>query len=296
MKSVGGPSTSSLPLRRQPNLPFSFSACSPTQLNFPAQRGPLPPSLRAPPPVADGRGPPVIRFHRPSECRLLSLTGGGHPSSASSCPRRALRPSRGRARIGPRLGVHAAPSPRVGPHARAIPLALFKAPSAPCRPIPCTKTPPPNPSRPPPRAAVPSLVRRLSAVGKPPVKPREGEEHSGCFSARFLMFQCTLAFAGAPPPRLLAARRHPSPSLPRKVTRGFAKHSSLSRCKPRIDWCTPAPFSPERRRSPSCRRRPCAAPAARIRPGPPDLKSTTKIRLNPTGQSQPHRSTQRFKP
>jgi hypothetical protein len=79
-----------------------------------------------------------------------------------------------------------------------------------------------------------------------------------------------LGLAGPPPPRLLAARRvEPSPS-PQEPTVVFAGRSLSSWCSPRIGWCTPAPFSPRaatHRRAAAAsphRRRPCAAPVARI--------------------------------
>jgi hypothetical protein len=79
-----------LPSPAQAAQPTLFlSACSPAQLNFPAQRGPHPPSPRAPPPVADGRGPPVIRFLAPPP-RLATKPGS---SSGWTPTRRPCRPS-----------------------------------------------------------------------------------------------------------------------------------------------------------------------------------------------------------
>jgi hypothetical protein len=61
------------------------------------------------------------------------------------------------------------------------------------------------------------------------------------FSAHFLVPQHTLDFAGAPPPQLLAARRHPSPSTPGKVTGEFAGRSPTFWCFSRAVWGSLAP-------------------------------------------------------
>jgi hypothetical protein len=61
------------------------------------------------------------------------------------------------------------------------------------------------------------------------------------FSARFLVSQHTLDFAGAPPPRLLAACRHPSSSPLWKVTGEFAGRSLTFRCFSHAVWGSLAP-------------------------------------------------------
>jgi hypothetical protein len=116
-----------------------FFLSSPTppaaRLRSPAQRA-------AVPAVQPARAPrPNARF-RPSQAHLspqpIATSRGWHagPHVIPSLPRRRShpRPSRGRARVGPRLGVRAV-IPR-GPARQGDPTPLFKAPSAPAPPNP----------------------------------------------------------------------------------------------------------------------------------------------------------------
>jgi hypothetical protein len=105
------------PCAGSPTYPFP-SAYSPAQLNFPAQRGLLPPSPRAPPPVADGWGPPVIRFLAPPP-RLATEPGS---SSAWTPTRRPCPPRPAWARMPGR-----SPSPYL--RRRRPCVALSRAPS-----------------------------------------------------------------------------------------------------------------------------------------------------------------------
>jgi hypothetical protein len=144
-----------------------------------------------------------------------------------------------------------------------------------------------NPSRPPCSSVAVAASRSLWSrfVASPRGKGLRGAIGSHCSAS------CRrAAFAGAPPPRLLAARRQPSPSPPGKVTRRFAKRSSSSRCKPHIDWCTPAPVSPERRRLPSRHR---LVPRSRrsLLPRVAGSQIDGLDRVNARGQTLPYRST-----
>jgi hypothetical protein len=214
-------------------------------------------------------GPARPACHRPRERRLLSLTGGGHPSSASSRPRRALRPSRGRARVGPRLSARAAPR-RVGPGARATPSPYLRRRRSPRRPIPSTEPPPPNPSRPLQRArravARPSPVRLWGARQSNRVKVRSTPVVLARVSLRPSASSASLEL------------RHRG-SSPRAVAPRRRRPGRLPRCSPgarRRPGATPAAIGAPQRRVVFApphlpRRRPLPPSlAACLRPWPPN--------------------------
>jgi hypothetical protein len=118
----------------KPSTPPSFQ---PVFVLQPVSAGSLfPAHARRSPATPGGPARPVQPTSARAHCQ--SLTGGPHPSSASSRRRTSLRPSRGRARSKPRLGVRAA-LPRAHGPARLGSLP-YKAAAIPLGGIPRRQT------------------------------------------------------------------------------------------------------------------------------------------------------------
>jgi hypothetical protein len=93
--------------------------------------------------------------------------------------------------------------------------------------------------------------------------------------------------AGAPPPRFSAVRRPALSSPPLEDAVVFAGRAPSSWCRPRVEWCTPAPFpcrAAARRRSAASPRAVAGhapPPAACSSSGPPDPRSAVQISWTP---------------
>jgi hypothetical protein len=139
-----------------------------------------------------------------------------------------------------------------------------------------------TPSRPPCSSF--SVAASRSLWSRVVASPR-GKELRGAVGSCCSASCCRAAFAGALPPRLLAARRQPSPSPPGKVARGFANRLPSFWCRIRSKRCAPAPFSG----CAATRRRCAAAPALPPVVSPPLPR--LPVKGAPTGQRSPYRST-----